>query len=184
MSTPSAVAGLTTYTLDPAHTSVEFSGKHMMFTTVKGHFRKVDGTIQLDPSDLSKAVVDVTIDAGSLESGQEMRDGHLKGEDFLHVGEHPNLTFKSTSVEPTDATHAKVHGDLTIRGTSKPVVLDAELSGFGTSPYGKKVAGFSATTRINRSDWGLTWNVGLEAGGLLVSDEIKISIDVEAFAQD
>jgi len=184
MTTSSASTGLTTYTLDPAHTSVEFSGKHMMFTTVKGHFRKVEGTIQLDPTDLSRSQVEVTIDSGSLESGNEMRDGHLKSADFLHAEEHPQLTFKSTRVEPTDDTHARVYGDLTIRGISHPLVLDAELSGTGVSPMGKRVAGFSAVGKLSRKDWGLTWNMGLEAGGVLVSDEIKIAIDVEAFAQD
>ena len=181
MSAPASTSGLTTYTLDPAYTTVEFSGKHMMFATVKGQFRKVDGTIQLDAADLSRSSVDVTIDAGSLESGQEMRDGHLKSADFLHVEEHPTLTFKSTSVEAR-GDDLKVTGDLTIHGVTKSVVLDAEFNGTGKNPWGKQVISYSASTKVNRKDFGLNWNAALEAGGMLVSDDVKISIEIEAIS--
>jgi polyisoprenoid-binding protein YceI len=122
------------------------------------------------------------IDAASLTTGDAQRDGHLRSADFLDAETFPTLTFVSTRVEPLDDERARIIGELTIRGVTREVVLDAELNGHGTSPYGQRIAGFSARTSINRKDFGLTWNVGLEAGGVLVGETVKISLDVEAIA--
>ena len=171
--------------LDPNHTLVEFSGKHMMFTTVKGHFKNVNGTIVLDEADPSRSSVEVEIDASTLYSGVERRDTHLKSPDFLDIQNYSVITFKSTRVEPESNDHAKVIGDLTIRGVTREVVLDTELTGRGKMPMpgAPETVGFEARTQINRKDFGLTWNVALETGGLLVGDIIKIEIAVEAHKQ-
>jgi polyisoprenoid-binding protein YceI len=171
--------------LDPNHTLVEFSGKHMMFTTVKGHFKNVNGTIVLDEADPSRSSVEVEIDASTLYSGVERRDTHLKSPDFLDIQNYSVITFKSTRVEPESNDHAKVIGDLTIRGVTREVVLDTELTGRGKMPMpgAPETVGFEARTQINRKDFGLNWNVALETGGLLVGDIIKIEIAVEAHKQ-
>lgn len=178
-----AVATRTVWQIDPAHTTVSFSGKHMMFTTVRGGFRDVTGTILLDDANPAASSVEVAIDAGSIDSGVEQRDGHLKSADFLDVENHPTIAFTSTKVEPRGAERARVTGDLSIRGVTRPVTLDVQLTGKGTNPWGKEVVGFEARTTINRKDFGLTWNVALEAGGFLVSDEVKIELDVQAVKQ-
>ena len=181
MTTTTQTPGVTgTWTIDPAHTLVEFSGKHMMFTTVKGRFRDVHGTITLDEADHARSSVQVEIQAGSLDSGVEQRDAHLKSADFLDVENSQTITFRSTRVLPIGARQARVFGDLTIRGTTREVELDVAYEGMGTNPMGKEVVGFSATTEINRRDYGLNWNVALEAGGFLVSDRIKIQLEVQA----
>jgi polyisoprenoid-binding protein YceI len=174
---------VTVWQLDPAHTQVEFSAKHMMFTTVKGHFGKISGTIRLDEQDISRSSVEAEIDAASLDTRVEQRDTHLRSQDFLHVEQHPVITFKSTQVERVGDDRLNVTGDLTIRGTTRTVVLDATLTGRGKSPFGTTVAGFEAHTTINRKDFGLNWNVALEAGGFLVGDTIKINIEAEAILQ-
>jgi polyisoprenoid-binding protein YceI len=171
------------WTLDPNHTLVNFVGKHMMFTTVRGHFKNVQGTITLDEADPSRSSVEVEIDTGSLYSGVDYRDNHLRSGDFLDVEKFPKMTFKSTRVEPVDSTHAKVYGDLTIRDVTREVVLDTELTGRGKNPMGQEVVAFDATTSINRKDWGLTWNMALETGGWLVGDTIKIEIAAEGIRQ-
>jgi len=178
--TSPATTGQTTWELDASHSTVEFSVKHMMISTVKGHFTGVKGTIVTDMADHTKGSVDVTIDAATVDTRDEKRDGHLKSPDFFDVANFPTITFKSTRVTAQDATHLNVVGDLTIHGVTKQVELDTELNGEGDTPFGTHIASFSATTKINRKDFGLTWNVGLEAGGFLVSDEIKISIEGEA----
>ncbi len=173
----------TTWQIDPAHTLVELSAKHMMFTTVKGRFTGVKGTIMDHADDPTQSSVQAEIDARSISTGDEQRDAHLRSADFLDVENHPTITFRSTRIEGTRESF-RVTGDLTIRGTTRQVTLDAEFNGSGTNPYGKQVAGFSATTQINRKDFGLNWNVALEAGGWLVSDTIKISLDVQAVRQE
>jgi polyisoprenoid-binding protein YceI len=157
--------------LDPAHTLVEFSGKHMMFTTVKGHFKNVSGTIVLDESNPSRSSVEAEIDASTLSSGVEQRDNHLKSPDFLHIEHHPLITFKSTSLELLES------------GITREVVLDTQLAGRGKDPLGREVISFDARTQINRKDFGLTWNMALETGGFLVGDIIKIELAVEAIKQ-
>ena len=166
--------------LDPNHTLVQFVGKHMLITTVRGHFKSVRGTITLDEATPANSSVEVEIDTASLDSGVEYRDNHLKSVDFLEVEKYPLITFKSTRVEPIDAAHAKVIGDLTLHGVTHEVTLDTEFAGRGKDPRGKEVVSFEASTSINRKDYGLNWNVALETGGWLVSDIIKIEISAEA----
>lgn len=180
MVSSSPSVGLTTWEFDPAHTRVEFSVKHMMFATVKGSFADVHGTLRLDEADPSRSSVEADIDAASLHTGDGRRDAHLKSADFLDVEKYPTITFKSTRVEVLGSDHARVVGDLTIHGVTREVELDTELTGHGTTPFGTHVAGFEAKTTINRKDFGLNWNVSLEAGGVLVGDTIKIEIYAEA----
>lgn len=163
---------------DPAHTLVEFSAKHMMITTVKGHFKKVLGTLVYDGANPSRSRVAVEIDAASLYTGTELRDKDLRSSHFLEVENYPTITFKSTHVELQSYDHGQVIGDLTIHGVTREVVLDTELTGRGTNPFGKEVISFEAHTSINRKDFGLHWNMLLESGGFLVSDIITIEIAV------
>lgn len=168
------------WNLDSTHTYANFSARHMMVTTVRGSFQKVTGTIDFDPANPAAASVYAEIDAASIQSGMADRDNHLKSPDFLDVATYPTITFQSTKVEPAGQDTAKIHGNLTIRGTTRPVVIDAEFIGVNTNPWGQTVAGFAGRTKINREDFGLTWNVALETGGLLVGKDITIDLDVEA----
>lgn len=169
------------WTLDPTHTQANFSARHMMVSTVRGSFRKVDGFLNFDPANPADAVVEATIDVASMDStGVEQRDQHLLSADFLDAEKYPTITFKSTRVEPnSDNTEAKVYGNLTIKDVTKEVVLNVEFHGQGTTPYGQEIVGFEADTKINREQFGLTWNVALETGGWLVGNDIKIGIDAE-----
>jgi len=170
-----------TWQIDPAHTNVEFTVRHMMISNVKGQFQKTAGTITANGNDPASAKIDATIDASSIDTRVEKRDMHLKSPDFLDVAKFPTITFKSTKVEADGPNKWKVTGDLTLHGVTKPVVLEVEGSGAPISdPMGNTRAGASATTTIKRSDFGLTWNKALEAGGVMVGDEVAISIDVEA----
>lgn len=171
---------MATWKLDSAHTSAAFSARHMMVTTVRGTLGTITGELEFDPANPAAAKVEATIDAKGLNSGVPDRDNHLRSADFLDVENYPTITFKSTRVEVTGENTGKVHGDLTIRGVTRPVVLDVEYHGQSPSPFGDTRAGFTATTKINREDWGLTWNVALETGGVLVGKEVKIDLDVEA----
>ena len=178
-----ALAHADTWQIDPAHTNVEFTVRHMMISNVKGQFQKTSGTITTNGSDPASAMIDATIDASSVDTRVDKRDMHLKSPDFLDVAKYPTITFKSTKVEADGPNKWKVTGDLTLHGVTKPVVLDVESSGAPVSMGGKTHAGASATTKIKRSDFGLTWNKALEAGGVMVGDEVAISIDVEAIKQ-
>ena len=170
-----------TWQIDPMHTNVEFTVRHMMISNVKGQFQKTSGTITINGNDPASAKIDATIDATSIDTRVEKRDMHLKSPAFLDVDKFPTITFKSTKVEAEGPNKFKVTGDLTIHGVTKPVVLEVESSGPPIhDPMGNTRAGASATTTIKRSDFGLTWNQPLEAGGVMVGDEIAISIDVEA----
>ncbi len=170
-----------TWQIDPAHTNVEFTVRHMMISNVKGQFQKTSGTITANGNDAASAKIDATIDASSIDTRVEKRDGHLKSPDFLDVAKYPTITFKSSKVEADGPGKWKVTGDLTLHGVTKPVVLDVESNGAPIhDPMGNTRAGASATTKIKRSDFGLTWNKVLESGGVLVGDEVAISIDVEA----
>ena len=167
--------------IDPIHTSVEFTVRHMMISNVKGQFTKTSGTITVNGSDATSAQIDATIDATSIDTRVERRDDDLKGPNFLDVAKFPTITFKSTKVEAAGPGKWKVTGDLTLHGVTKPVVLDVEASGTPIhDPMGNTRAGASATTKINRKDFGLAYNKALEAGGVMVGDEVAISIDVEA----
>lgn len=170
---------MSTWQIDTAHTVVSFTGKHMMITKVRGIFENVTGTIAYDEADPARSSVEVTIPTATVETGMEARDNHLRSPDFLDAENHPAMTFRSTSIVPTGDRWA-ITGDLTIRGVTRSVILDAEALGVVQGMDGRRHAGFEASTKIKRSDWGLTWNVGLEAGGWLVSDEIAIELEVAA----
>jgi polyisoprenoid-binding protein YceI len=169
-----------TWRIDPDHTQVWFSVRHMMFATVKGQFPGVSGELRLDESDPTKASIEVTIDAATIDTRSKQRDEHLRSADFFDVENHPHLTFVGRRVEPVGGSKYRVTGDLQIRGTTREVVLDAEETGRGKDPWGQDKIGFTASASIDRKDFGLMWNQALEAGGVLVSDEVKISIDVQA----
>jgi polyisoprenoid-binding protein YceI len=169
--------------IDAAHSEIQFSARHMMIATVRGQFKNFTGTVEGDEQNPTAAKVDVQIETTSLVTGDEKRDGHLRSPDFFDVETYPYITFKSTRVEQLDGEHAKLHGDLTIRDVTKPVVLDVEYAGQAKTPWGTTNAGFNAQTKISRKEWGLNWNVALETGGWLVSDEIKINIELELVKQ-
>ncbi|MEN9938885.1 MAG: hypothetical protein RLZZ387_5464 [Chloroflexota bacterium] len=169
--------------IDASHSQIQFSVRHMMISKARGVFEKFEGTIEADESNPVGATVDVTIDVASINTKDENRDNHLRGADFFDVATYPTITFKSTKLELTDAEHGKLYGDLTIRGVTKPVVLNVEYQGQAKSPWGTTSAGFSATSKINRTDFGLVWNVALETGGLLVGEEITIDIELEMVKQ-
>lgn len=168
------------WNIDVAHTGINFSVRHMMVSTVRGSFQNFNGTIEFDPANPAAGSVEVSIDVNSINTGANDRDNHLRSADFFDVANHPNITFKSTKVEVKGDNVGKIYGDLTIHGVTRPVVLETEFAGQGTNPWGAQVIGFNATTKINREDFGLTWNVALETGGVLVGKEIKIELDVEA----
>jgi polyisoprenoid-binding protein YceI len=164
--------------IDPAHSQVTFSVRHMMISNVRGRFENFTGEVDFNEADPAKSSVSVQIAADSINTREPQRDGHLKSPDFLNAAEYANLTFQSTRIEKVDDIHARIHGNLTIRGVTHEVVLDTEYSG-QSKMWGKTAAGFSASTRINRKDWGLTWNQTLETGGLLVGEDININIELE-----
>jgi polyisoprenoid-binding protein YceI len=171
------------WNLDPAHTLVEFSAKHMMITTVKGQFKDVAGVITVDEKRPDRSAVEVEMGAASIDTRNDERDGHLRSGDFLDVENHPRITFRSKRVQGAHAEPGdrfKVVGDLTIRDVTREVVLDATFEGTGKDPWGGERASFSAQTKIDRRDFGLTWNVALEAGGVLVSNEIKLTLEAQA----
>jgi polyisoprenoid-binding protein YceI len=170
----------TTYTIDPAHSSAQFSIRHMMITNVRGGFSSVKGTVEYDPQNPSDATVDVIIDTTTIKTLDEQRDAHLKSADFLDAEKYPTITFKSTKVTPEGEGESSIAGDLTIHGVTKPVVLKVEgPTGEGKDPWGNIRMGASATTKIKRSDFGLTWNAALETGGIMVADELKIELEVQ-----
>lgn len=169
----------TTWEIDPAHTHVEFAVKHMMISTVKGRFGDVKGTIHLDDAEPANSSVDVTIGVASIDTRQEQRDGHLRSPDFFDAERHPAMTFRSKRVTAGADGDLRIVGDLTIRTIVKEVVLDVTPEGRRRDPWGKERAGFSAKGKLNRRDFGLTYNQALEAGGFLVGDDIKLSVDVE-----
>lgn len=167
--------------IDSAHTVIEFSAKHMMVTTVKGRFTKFSGKIDLDEANPAASFVDITIDTNSVSTGDEKRDGHLRSPDFFDVERYPTITYKSTRVEQLDGDHARISGDLTIKGISRPVTLEVAREGETKNMRGERLMGFSVRTSINRKEWGLNWNVALETGGVLVGEKINIAIDAEVF---
>ncbi len=175
-----AAAPAGTWELDSAHTGVQFKVRHLMVSYVRGDFEKVSGKIVYDEQDVSKSSADITIDAASINTRVAKRDKHLRSPDFLDVAKHPSITFKSKKVEKTGNGKLKMTGDLTIRGATREVVLEVE----GPTPpikdlQGKTRVGGIASTRINRKDFGLTWNKALETGGVVVGDEVEITIDIE-----
>lgn len=167
------------WNLDPAHSSADFTVRHMMVTNVRGSFGNLSGTINFDPENPGASSVEATIDVATINTGVEDRDNHLRSADFFEVEKYPNITFKSTDVKVTGDNSAKITGDLTIRDVTNPVVLDVDFLGQGGSPFGDTRAGFEATTKIDREAFGLTWNQALETGGVLVGKDIKVSLDIQ-----
>ena len=170
----------TQWVVDEAHTSIDFSVKHMMVSKVKGTFHKFDATIVADPEDLTTADIEFNIDASSIDTRNADRDNHLRNSDFFNVESTPTITFKSTKIVKTSDDEYDLTGDLTMAGVTKPVTFTVTFEGQGQDPWGNKVAGFSAEGKIKRSDFGITWNAALETGGVLVGDEVKLSIELEA----
>lgn len=180
LATPQNATAVTTWNIDPVHSVAEFKVKHMMISNVKGQFTKVQGVLSLEENDLTKSGVEVSIDAASIHTRDEQRDGHLKSADFFDVEKFPTLSFKSTRVSKTGDGEVDVAGDLTIHGVTRPVVFKVEgPTEAGKDPWGMIRRGLSATTKINRKDFGLTWNSTLETGGILVGDEVAITLDVQ-----
>ena len=181
MSTASTTpAALTTWKIDPAHSAAEFKVKHMMISNVKGSFRALSGVLNLDEADVTGSSVEAFLPVATLSTGDEQRDGHLKSADFFDAEKFPTITFKSNEVKRTGEGEYAVTGDLTLRGVTKPVTFAVEgPSAPGKDPWGNLRIGLSATTRINRKDFGLTWNSALEAGGVLVGDEVGLTLDVQ-----
>ena len=168
-----------TWTIDPAHTSIEAIARHLMITKVRGSFERFTGTITVaeDPADSS---VEVEIEAASINTRDAQRDAHLRSPDFLDAEGHPTLHFRSTGVEPRGGDRWTVHGDLRIRDITRPAVLDMRYLGTHTDPWGQAKAAFSATTELDREAWGMTWNQALEAGGVLVGKTLKVELEVQA----
>ena len=168
------------WTLDPAHTRIGFSARHAMVTKVRGHFESFEGTAYIDGDNPANSHVEVTIAANSIDTNNQMRDDHLRNNDFLEVDKYPTITFKSTQAERLDADTVRITGDLTLKETTKPVSLDFDFGGLVTDPMGATRIGFEGTTSINRQDYGVAFSAALETGGLLVSDKVGIEIEVAA----
>jgi polyisoprenoid-binding protein YceI len=168
------------WNIDPSHSGVHFTVRHLVISKVRGAFARWQGVVDFDEQNPSASKVSVKIEAASIDTREEKRDQHLRSPDFLDVEKYPALTFESTKVEKLDGDQYRVTGDLSLHGVTKSVVLDSEFLGGGKDPWGNQRAGFSAKTTINRKDFGLSWNQALETGGLLVGEKIEISLDVQA----
>ena len=168
------------WNIDTSHSQVNFSAKHMGIMTVRGHFNEVQASIDFNEDDFTASSVEATIDAASLATNDAKRDEHLRSADFLDVANYPTITFKSTGIERAAHDRYAMTGDLTLHGVTRPVTLDVVYSGQIKDPWGNSRAGFSAEGAINRKDWGLGFNAVLETGGLVVSEEVKLALEVEA----
>jgi polyisoprenoid-binding protein YceI len=173
------MTNITTWNIDPTHAEIGFAVRHLMLSTVRGRFGAVTGTVQFDETNPTASKVDVTIDVASIDTRQEMRDNHLRSPDFFDAANHASIRFVSKKIEGDVTGDFKLIGDLTIRGVTREVALDASLQGRGIDPWGNDRMGFEAKGKINRNDFGLTWNQALEAGGVVVGEEVKLSLDVE-----
>jgi polyisoprenoid-binding protein YceI len=180
VSAPSQVAPQTQWQIDPAHSAAHFSVRHLMISNVRGEFTKLTGSAQIDPANLAKSTVEVTIEAGSLSTREPQRDEHLRSPDFFDVAKFPTLTFRSKRIESLGPEDFKLTGDLTIHGVTKQATFDVEgPTPSVKDPWGNVRAGVTASAKINRKDFGLVWNAVTEAGGVVVGDEVKITIDAE-----
>ena len=169
--------------LDYTHSHIQFSVRHMMISKVKGEFEKFEGTVNFDEANPTNTTVNVTVDLNSINTREEKRDGHLRSADFFDVENYPSMTFVSKRVEKTGENSGKLIGDLTLRGITKEVTLNVEYAGQAKSPWGTTSAGFTASGKINRKEFGLSWNAALETGGVLVGEDVEISIEVELVKQ-
>lgn len=173
-----------TWKMDLSHSTIAFAVRHMMISTVRGEFKRFSGTVNFDEAEPTRSSVEVEIDASSIDTNDPKRDQHLRSPDFLDTEKYPTITFKSKRIDLIDARRARIVGDLTIRGVTREVTLDTEYAGIAMSPWGKQVAGFSAQATINRKAFGLSWNQALEAGGVLVGEEVKVFIELEIVQED
>lgn len=169
-----------TYNVDLAHSSLEFVVKHMMVSKVRGNFDAFEAKLEADPKDLTSADIEFEVDIESINTRNADRDAHLKSADLFEKETHPKMTFKSTKIVKTGEHEYDLTGDLTIKGVTKSVTFKAAFEGEGANPWGQQVAGFSATTKIKRSDFGISWNATLETGGVLVGDEVTINVEIQA----
>ncbi len=174
---------MATWKIDNTHSEIAFKVKHLVISTVTGKFTSFEGTIESETDDFKDAKIDFTADIDSITTGNEQRDGHLKSADFFDAGSHPKLEFHSTSFTHKSGNDYQLTGDLTLRGTTKPVTLAVEFGGIQNDFYGNTVAGFELTGKINRQDYGLAWSAVTEAGGIVVADEVKLLINVEVIKQ-
>ncbi|SFJ28171.1 YceI family protein [Myroides guanonis] len=165
--------------LDTTHSNIGFSIKHMMFTNVKGSFEKYDGSLKMNESDFENAQIEFSAEIASISTNNTDRDAHLRSADFFDAEQFPTLKFKSTSIVKKGDHDYDLTGDLTIHGVTKPVLLKAEFSGLMKDPFGNTKIGLNINGKVNRKDWGLNWNAGLEAGGLLVSEDVKFDIETQ-----
>jgi len=177
------VAGATTYDVDQAHTQVLFKVKHLGISTVTGRFTDFVGEFSFDPANVETSTLDASVQVSSVNTGVERRDNHLRSADFFDAANNPEMTFVSTGVSDVEGNAFKLHGDLTVRGTTRPVVFDVEFGGLVTDPWGNRRSAFTATAGINRQEFGLLWNEVIETGGLVVSDDVKIVLEVEGIAR-
>jgi polyisoprenoid-binding protein YceI len=171
---------MTTFQIDPAHTDILFSAKHMMVTTVRGRFADVEGELTLDEADPRRSGGTVRVAAASLSSGAARRDDHLRSPDFFDAEQHPWITFAADAIEPRDDGSWAVRGDLTIREVTRPITFGAEFLGFYSSMAGARRVGLRARATLNRKDWGLGWNVALESGGWLVGEDVTVEVEIAA----
>ncbi|MGV9355854.1 YceI family protein [Streptomyces misionensis] len=168
------------YTIDPAHTTIEFVARHAMVTNVRGGFQDFTGSLHLDGRDPSKSTATLDIKMASIDTGNADRDGHLKSADFFKIDEYPDMTFRSTKAESLGGDDYRITGELSLLGVTKPITIDLEFNGVAKDPFGNERVGFEGKAELLRSEWGLTWNAALETGGVLVSDKIKLNFDVSA----
>ncbi|WUH95607.1 YceI family protein [Streptomyces sp. NBC_00433] len=171
------------YAIDTSHSEIGFSARHAMVTTIRGRFTDYEGTLRLDGGNPSASSAALTIKVASIDTALGARDEHLRNGDFFAADEFPEITFRSTSAEQVDAETYRMHGDLTVKGTTRPVAIDLTLNGQVTDPYGNVRVGFDGSATVSRSDWGLTYNAALEGGGVLISDKVKLTFDISAVKQ-
>ncbi len=169
-----------TYTIDPSHSRVGFVARHAMVTRVRGGFNDFAGTFTIDADQPSNSTAELTIEATSIDTRNADRDAHLKSNDFFAMEQYPQLHFVSTAVEQVTETDYRVTGDLTLRGVTKPVTIELEYAGAAVDPWGNTRVGFEGSTKVNRKDWGVNWNAALEAGGVLVSEQVALEFEVSA----
>ena len=172
-----------TWTIDPAHSVVEFAVKHLMVSTFKGHFRSLEGTVHLNEANPANSSVAASVDVASVDTQTPDRDAHLRSDDFFNAERYPKMTFRSTRVEQVDETNWKVTGELTIRDVTKEVVLDTEYEGRIVDPWGNERIGFTARTELSRKEFGVRWNAAIETGGVVVGDKVRISLNIEIVRQ-
>lgn len=172
-----------TWKIDASHSLVEFSVKHLMIATVKGRFGQIDGHVHLDPTEITASDFDVTVDMGSIDTRDAGRDTHLKSPDFFDVEQYPTMTFRSKTITPKGDDEYTLVGDLTMHGVTKETKFDLTFEGQAKDPWGNQRVGLSATTSVNRKDFGLSWNTALETGGVMVGEKVKIEVHLEAIGQ-